>query len=305
VAIAEYRVYGLTLRASRPLPHAMSAAATHRGGSVDVLFDLGARPRDGAIRLEYADRSGALEFGIDHGGRYICADWADGSRITSIDDVAALLLGPVLGGLLRLRGAVSLHGCVVEVGSGAVALLGGAGAGKSTIAAALARSGHAVLSDDVVALGEPAEGDWVAHPGYPRLRVLPATIRVLGTPLPERGHVVTGFDKRYLELSMDEHATAWRFQPRTLPLVAIYLLERSPAAARPEFRAVTGSAALAALLGHSRALLAPLGAAARAAELVRLGRLAGSVPIRAVRCPEGLDAVPATCAALMADSHPR
>ena len=53
---------------------------------------------------------------------------------------------------LRLRGVPALHASAVAVGGAALAVVGSAGAGKSTTAAARAARGHAVVADDVLAL---------------------------------------------------------------------------------------------------------------------------------------------------------
>jgi hypothetical protein len=58
----------------------------------------------------------------------------------------------VLAFLLRLRGVLCLHAAVVVIGGRAVAIAGPPGAGKSTIAMALAHRGHAILTDDVAAV---------------------------------------------------------------------------------------------------------------------------------------------------------
>ncbi len=55
------------------------------------------------------------------------------------EDVATYLLGPVMGFVLRRRGVLALHASAVCIGGQAVALCGESQAGKSTIAAALAR----------------------------------------------------------------------------------------------------------------------------------------------------------------------
>ena len=281
------------------------AAAPGEGSPVDVEFTLGGASGvvgGDPVEVEYAGSGGALRFAVDPAGRRVWAGWAAGSPVQAVGDAAGLLLGPVLGGVLRLRGDVGLHGCVMGIGPHAVALLGPAGVGKSTIAATLAGRGHAVMSDDVVALTEPTGGGWLAHPGYPRLRVRPGTLAALAGPVPDGGEVITGIDKRYIELSLDPEAPVWRFEPRRLPLAALYLLERRSGAPHPEIRPVAGAAALAALVGQQRRPLAPLDPAGRARELTRLGALAAAVPVRRVECPEGLETVAATCDALVRDA---
>ena len=279
------------------LPHAVAESA--RAQYPDVVFDLGSVPDDGATPAIYAGPYGELRFAVDRDGHRLWADWSDETRLRSLDDVAAILLGPVLGGLLRLRGGTSLHGCVVEIGSQAVALLGNAGVGKSTLAATLAQRGHAVLSDDVVALEERGRGQWFAQPGYPRLRVEPGALAAFSPPVPDGGEVFSIAGKRYVELSMAPGANAWRFRGRATRLAAMYVLDRGRGEGRPKAEEVAGADRLFELLRHSRDAFFPLPASRRAAELRSLGRLVADVPIRRLCCLDGMENVGATCDVLL------
>jgi hypothetical protein len=289
----DYRVYGLTLASSDPLPHAIGASSER---PPDVRFELGRLPGGDQAVTDYAGPHGRLSFALDRQGTRVWGEYSEDTSIRSGDDVAALLLGSVMGAVLRRRRLISLHGCVVEVASRAVALLGAAGAGKSTLATALAQRGHPVLSDDVAAID--ARG--FAQPGYPRLRVAPATLAALSPRSPVGSAVGTGVDKRYVELAVDAPAGAWRFQPRPLPLAAIYVLERS--AGEVEFVAIEGADRLTEVVRHAREPLGPLPREARTRELQQLGELTANVPIRRLRYPDGFERLPAVCEALADDA---
>jgi len=112
----------------------------------------------GWFRSRYAD---GTEFLIDAAGSEIWSTWPTGS---TIEDAAAYLLGPIFGFALRLRGTPCLHASAVRVRSAAVALMGPGGAGKSTMAAVLARLGAAVVTEDVLPLTD-REGRWFVEPG--------------------------------------------------------------------------------------------------------------------------------------------
>jgi hypothetical protein len=291
-AHADYNIYGLGLRSSIALPH---AAVDEGNAAPDVHFELGSVPRgEHPPTADFTNDLGRLTFVLDTHGTRVWAEYSEGTAVRSPGDVAALLLGPVLRAVLRRRGRIGLHGCVIEVGSGAVALLGEVGAGKSTLAAALAQDGHAILSDDIVAVSP----DGLAHPGYPRLRMTPSTLRKYpGAPV--GGAVATGLDKRYVELRADATEGAWRFQRKPRPLAAIFLLERGGAPA-PRVDEVAGAERFLALASHLREPYGPLARATRAEEHRRLGALAKSVPIRRLRYPDAFDALPATCETLAA-----
>jgi hypothetical protein len=281
----------------------VSAAAAE----VDVSFHLGTgdmplpRAPEGHHVVDYSSRDGSARFVVDPGGVRICADWSRETPVKRTRDLTALLLGPILGSVLRLRGTVSLHACVVNVASQAIAVMAAAGTGKSTLAATMARHGHAILSDDVAALVEDEPGRWLAQPGYPRLRLAPETLGALGLDADDCERVQSSLPKRYLELSDDPETAPWRFQSDPLRLGAVYVLERDSDVTIPTVEPLDGPSRVAALLRHVRVSPFRLDRAARAAELDRLARLASDVAVRRLRCPGSLDALPATRDALLRD----
>ena len=83
-------------------------------------------------------------------------------------DTSTVLSGPLQAVLWHQRGLLPLHGSVVVVGTQAVALCGHSAVGKSTLAAVLARRGHAVVADDVCVI-EPEKVQVLAGSGRLRL----------------------------------------------------------------------------------------------------------------------------------------
>lgn len=161
-------------------------------------------------RFCYAD---ATEFVVDKAGTEIWAAWREP---LTLEDTATYLLGPVMGFVMLLRGVVCLHASAVAIGDEAIALLGPAGSGKSTTAAAFAERGYSVLAEDVVTLDD--RGDhFLVRSGYPCIRLWPASVKALygsETHLPK---LTPNWDKCYLDLSDN-------FQSEPLPLAAIYHL---------------------------------------------------------------------------------
>src|SRR5205085_1986600 len=107
----------------------------------------------------------------------------------------------------------------VALGNRAVALLGPAGAGKSTTAAAFARRGYPLLSDDVVPIWV-RDGLFVVPPAYPCLRLWPASVAALYGAADALPPLTPTWDKRCLDLTQG----GCRFQQHPLPLAAIYVL---------------------------------------------------------------------------------
>jgi hypothetical protein len=100
-----------------------------------------------------------------------------------------LLLDSVLFTVSLLRGNEALHAGAVATGSGVVAIVGGSGAGKSTVLSQLLRDGHQLVSDDILFLDARGDDVW-AQPGPP-LMVLPRErARGVGTHIGDVGEEV-------------------------------------------------------------------------------------------------------------------
>jgi hypothetical protein len=249
--------------------------------------------------VTYANTEGELSFTMSLAADHVWADWGHDTKVKEANDVTALLAGPILGGLLRLQGVLSLHASVVQVGESAVLLVGERGAGKSTIAGALAQRGHAIMSDDVAAVTHDA-GAWKVHSGYPRLRLRPDAFDAI-CPV-DAGPVMTGTDKRYVALSSAPYARAWRFQSGSLPVSGVFELHRDPERAAPLVERVTGANRLALLLGHTRTAVAPMDPAMQARELEALHRFSDDVSMNRVSCPDGLEHTAAICSAIITEA---
>ncbi len=222
------------------------------------------------LHLVYYD---GIEFWLERTGKAVWSVWPPSA---TLDDAVSYLLGPVLGLLLRLRGVTCLHASAVALGDRSVAFVGSEGTGKSTTAAAFARQGHRVISDDIAALMESSEGFYII-PAYPHLCLWPDSVETLYGSAEALPRFSAGWEKRRLSLGED----GGRFEKRHLPLCAIYLLgERRPDSA-PLVEAVRPQAALLSLLADSFANKI-LDREMRAREFEALGRLVTTVPVRRV-----------------------
>jgi hypothetical protein len=223
------------------------------------------------FRFHYKD---GTEFLIERTGSQVWGTWPEP---WTVEDIAVYLLGPVFGFLLRLRGVVCLHASAIAVDGRAIVLQGPAGAGKSTTAAAFARLGLPVLSDDIVAI-EERRGAFVVQPGHPRLRLWPDSVRALfGHPdaLPP---LAPNWDKRCLDLAAPRSES----DLRSLPLDSVYMLsERQDNETAPCISGVAAREGLIDLIANTYAnnLLDP---GMRANEFRLLSRLMASVPVRRV-----------------------
>jgi hypothetical protein len=297
-----YSAYGLGIWASEPIPR---LAGAHAAACVDVSIRVGARPaqvgprlwstpwytsphttEDGQASLVVWERDGGwldmlyadgAEFLVSESGTEIWVNW---KPPYTLEDVSSYLMGAVMGLVLRLRGAVCLHGSAVAVDGGALAIVGPAGGGKSTTAAAFASRGYPVVSDDVLRVDERG-GEFLAHPGYPRLRLWPKSVHMLAETSRHVPNLPSDWgDRRYhLPLGFEQYT----FQSGPLPLRGVYILTaRSDGPAAPAVASLSGKAGLLELVGNSFANLL-LDRRMRAHDFDLLARVARSVPLRVVR----------------------
>jgi hypothetical protein len=293
-----FRLYGLAVASDRTI-EGIAESPGRNGAEVRVRFSAqrGRRRPDDALELfaslgegdaEYLrvlrSADGGFVFRFDNGARFEVS--AGGARINAswpesitFQDVTSYLLGPVLGFVVRLRGTVCLHASAVLVDGAAVAFLGGGGSGKSSLCAYFAGRGHAVLTDDVLALRLGRRGFRVL-PGPARIRLWPDTARqlygadtVLARVLPSD----PGWDKRYRDFPSGT---------RTAPLAAIYMGDVG-APQRPRIAPCAGREAFLQLAVNRYPVRLPVpGQSGR--EFSVLAALAKRVPVRRIEARRNL-----------------
>ncbi len=242
------------------------------------------------FRIEYADRTAII---ADASGSAIWATWPD---TASVEDTATYLLGPILAFVLRLRGVACLHASAVAIGNTAIALVGPSGSGKSSTAAAFARLGHSVLTDDVLALAD--HGDrFDVQPAYPRIRLWPESVGSLFGSVDALPRITPTWDKRFLDLN----GPVYRFHRKPLPLRAIYFLaERSQGAGRCTVESLSPRAAFMDLVTNTHANYL-LDRDQRAQEFELLGRLVQKVVLRRITPSSDLGGIFEVCQAIKDD----
>jgi len=284
-----YRAAGLTLTADRPLPHLPfavdhitpdvrihtqsspfwhlePAVAIHQSETYDAddrpIVTISASPS--GYRFEYADET---TIWVNRAGTEVWCTW---SARSSIEDAATYLVGPVLGFLLRLRGAFALHASGVAIDHAAVAFVGPHGAGKSTIAAALGRRGFPVLADDILRLTRDGS-HWAAEPFGGILRLWPESEPLVLQSCDTLPRITPTWDKR--ALTVGDRGTRPAVAP--VPLRGIVFLD--PRGSVSCVATLAPAEALIRLTVNSTAahLLDP---ARRADEFVTIAELVRTVP---------------------------
>ena len=320
-SIFVYSVFGLTLRSNHQIPELLLAKQPDARPAVEAHLNVSPRvhgivPSDPETltylspyhdeagnpvlkiwkvgsgnfsRLAYSD---GTQFWLDREGTEVWATWPDN---LTIEDAATYLLGPILGRVLRLRGVTCLHASAVAFGKQALAFVGPEGAGKSTTAAALALRGHAILSDDVVALTE-RDGTFFVEPAYPYLCLWPESVQsIYGSPeaLPR---ITPNYEKRCLSLEKQKLG----FQEQALPLAAIYILRERRSDAAPLLEAITPREAFLSLVANTFGTNVVEGTM-RANEFETLGRVVPGVRIRQLWAHEDPSRLPELCQQICTD----
>jgi hypothetical protein len=239
------------------------------------------------VRWRYSD---GTEFVVDSAGSNV---WARTAPSATLADTATYLLGPILGFVLRQRGVTCLHASAVEVRGRAVTFVGPPYVGKSTTAAAFARAGHRIVSDDVVALDEYG-GGFAVHPAYPQLRLWADSVALLYGRSDALPRVSPNWDKRVLDAGAD------CFPAAPLPLAAVYVLGERAGGCALRIERLPAADALVALVAntHVNYLEDP---AARAREFRSLAALAAAVPVRRAAAPADPAALPDFCSRIVDD----
>ena len=265
-----YRIYGLALRSDLAIPGL--CALPQVPPATDLHLELAAQPTwvKYALGLPItAVRSrpalllpGDPAFSVTEfaSGQYFLLTYGDGTRFVtdhacaclwgepgpglSHEDLCVYLLGPVMGFILRKRGFSPLHASAVSIRGDAIALVGEAGAGKSTTAAALALRGWPVLCEDVCAFDE-CGGKFLVRPAYPRVSLWPDSTEFLFSSQEALPLIVQGWEKRFLPLD----GTRAYFAGRAAPLSAIFLLAaRSTDKSAPYVEPISARVALLQLV---------------------------------------------------------
>jgi hypothetical protein len=215
-----YSAYGLTLESELPLPDLVSGS-----GTVDVSIRVSdtstnCLPAQGAgIRCLGASADNVRliwdsvgELNVQNGSRITIRPCRDAEE----DALRLFLVGAGFGTLLHQRGVLVLHGSGVVVNGQAIGILGGKGWGKSTTAMALHQRGHALISDELLAIQWPSGAPPQILPGSSRIKLWSDALSSVGGDPTSATPVRPGVTKYFVsgpEMAREEY-----------PLRRLYLL---------------------------------------------------------------------------------
>ena len=206
----------------------------------------------------------------------------------STETIRQLFVGHVVPLLFAETGALALHASAVRTPSGVLAFVGATRRGKSTIAAALAARGGALVADDC-AIVEMKDGECRVRPMHVGLRLWPDSLRVFAQrPAPaDRGRD----RRRRSKTRLAAGSLGLAIHEAPAPLHRIYLLEPAHRGEPVTVAPVSGADAVMALLVASFQLGMDQPAHLRRS-FESLSTLASQVPIRRLRRPRGLRHLP-------------
>jgi hypothetical protein len=269
------------VRSALPLPEVASWTGDDRAPDVTVRLGSAPPPGEPVTRVRarvHIEPNGVCRLDVKDVASFVVQAGREVTVELHVSPDAAEVhewfLGVVLGLLCHQRGLFPLHASCVRIGGAAVAFAGRTGAGKSTLAATLARRGHGLIADDVCAIEPAASGSPQVHPSFPRLRLWDDAMRALDLS-PEGVRRASRGKPKY------QFCEPGWFDPSGAPLRAVYRLER--VVAEEPIERVGGAYAAAAL---HREIFRPWMAfrLGRKSELLAQAlRIAARVPV--FRCP--------------------
>ena len=193
----------------------------------------------------------------------------------------------VLPAIMDKRGHTVVHASGVEVDGAAVLFLGDSGRGKSTLAAAFARAGHRLLSDDGVHVERNAV-DVRAHPREASLRLLPDSVAGV---FPEAGIAAQDDTKASIAGGKVE------FCDRPLVVRAAYFLGDATSAG-PAIAPMAPAESLVAWVGQCY-LLDTEDASALASQFERLSAMSNRLASHRLDYPRRFDGLASVRAAIL------
>jgi len=184
-----------------------------------------------------------------------------------VSEESLWLNGSVYAAVASLNGLLPIHASAVAHDGRVFAFSGPAGAGKSTLVAALGRHGLPLFCDDTLVLDLSDPERIVCLPGHKRLKLMPDAIGLTGAMPQEK--VSKTVDKHYALPATGEVGVA-------LPLGELIFLEEGP---EPAIMPITGAERLVRLQDdhYTARLFDSARKFDRAAQFAHLARLARQI----------------------------
>lgn len=201
---------------------------------------------------------------------------------------------------LEMRGVPCIHANAIATDSGVIGLIAPSQTGKTTLTAALAARGMAMMTDDMMALHK-VEAGWKVYPGWPQLRMWPQVAEHFIKNAHNLQHVHSRFEKRLVKLN---EQTALSHTNKSGLLKRLYLLERTDKKnVQVSIEPMTAAESMMALLQNSMLADAyrPLGN--ESSRLASLASLLETVQVKRVVYPSGKQYLAKVCGCIKAEAR--
>lgn len=201
--------------------------------------------------------------------------------------------------LERYRNVLPLHAAAVVVEGAAVAFVATNKGGKSSLAATFMQQGHALLTDDILAVDRQAR-TYVGHSGYPQMRMWPDQARHFVGAYDELDLVHPQLTKRRVPVGPGGLGT---FCSGARPLACLYVPERRDdlAPGAVEIRSLPLASSIRTLMENVFGKSADPSPERTSARFAFLGGLVSGVPVRSVVYSSGVEFLPSVASAVLAD----
>jgi hypothetical protein len=240
----DYAVFGLTVRSGIALPELFSVESPPDADVTIRVAPLtnpesppGLKGCGDSLLLTVPD---VARYRIE-GGREIVIDPNPSAPERNI---RLFLLGSAFGALLHQRGLLPLHANAVEINGRAIAFMGESGAGKSTLAAWFHDRGYRVIADDVCVVGFSDDGQAMARPGLPRLRLWGEALEATGRKAADYQRSYVGDQSNKFDVPIDRAVAL----DGDLPIHGAFVLDRGD---EFEIQPLTGIEAAEAVFAHT------------------------------------------------------
>lgn len=232
-----YTVYGLVVSSEiclgikadavgQPSVHIRKGAVQNGLGAQAPLYPVAPTVRFQVLGTSFLITIDSVARYLIKDGKEIAVDPCEGADPNL---VRLFLTGSAFGVLLLQRGILPLHGSSVLTSHGAIIFCGASGHGKSTLAAAFAKRGYSVMSDDVSAL-KFTENGFLLVPSTPHIYLCHDALEGLDLEYVNLRRAAERDDK--YEVSINHHASCqpvavqsiYVLQPENVPSVILSTL---------------------------------------------------------------------------------
>ncbi len=282
-----YRVFGLSVESDLTCPELLPAEMT---ATPDIRIRLREASARSAAGPAWQIGPGLCRMHPEGLGQF---EIRDGDEIqvepeagAAEDSLRTFLLGACLAILMHQRQLFVLHCSGVRTERGAVVFAGRSGSGKSTMVSAFLERGYRILADDMLALRPDDQGEIIALPGFPQVKLWADSAKALGRSTEGLRRVTPEFEK-FVAPEID------RFAADPERLHAIYVLHVE-GGARLGLQRLGNTERFNALLDHTWQKLTLTGLGVREWHFQTAARIASLIyAARLTRPTEPLDIHPA------------